>query len=55
MLARIGRPERVELFRIPSYPLSSSALRGRVARGEPVEGVVPRAVAAEIERLGLYK
>jgi nicotinate-nucleotide adenylyltransferase len=55
VLARIARPERVEIFRIPSYPLSSSAIRGRLARGESVDGVVPRPVAAEIERLGLYR
>jgi nicotinate-nucleotide adenylyltransferase len=55
VLAALARPERVEAFRIPSYPLSSTALRGRLARGESVEGIVPRAVAAEIERLGLYR
>jgi nicotinate-nucleotide adenylyltransferase len=55
VMAALSRPERVESFRIPSYPLSSTAIRGRVARGESVDGVVPRAVAAEIERLGLYR
>jgi nicotinate-nucleotide adenylyltransferase len=55
VVARLAWPERVELFRIPSYPLSSTAIRGRVGRGESVEGVVPRQVAAEIDRLGLYR
>jgi nicotinate-nucleotide adenylyltransferase len=55
VLSRISRPDRVELFRIPSYPLSSRALRARLARGDSVDGVVPRPVAAEIERLGLYR
>jgi nicotinate-nucleotide adenylyltransferase len=55
VLQRISRPDRVELFRIPSYPLSSRALRARLERGDSVEGVVPRQVAAEIERLGLYR
>jgi len=55
VLSRIGRADRIELFRIPSYPLSSRALRARLARGDSVEGVVPRQVAAEIARLGLYR
>jgi nicotinate-nucleotide adenylyltransferase len=55
VLAALSASERVEPFRIPSYPLSSTALRGRLARGESVDGVVPRAVAAESERLGLYR
>jgi len=55
VLSRLSRRDRVELFRIPSYPLSSTALRGRIARGEAVDGLVPRPVAAEIERLGLYR
>ncbi|MDX6503831.1 MAG: nicotinate-nucleotide adenylyltransferase [Gaiellaceae bacterium] len=55
VLSRLSRPDRVELFRIPSYPLSSSALRGRLARGESVDGVVPRSVATEIERFALYR
>jgi nicotinate-nucleotide adenylyltransferase len=55
VLSRLTRPDRVELFRIPSYPLSSKALRARLARGDSVEGVVPRQVAAEIDRLGLYR
>jgi nicotinate-nucleotide adenylyltransferase len=55
VLARLPRPDRVELFRIPSYPLSSRALRGRSARGESIDGLVPRSVIAEIERLGLYR
>jgi nicotinate-nucleotide adenylyltransferase len=55
VLQRIARPDRVELFRIPSYPLASRAVRARLARGDSVDGVVPRQVAAEIERLGLYR
>ncbi len=30
-------------------------IRQRVARGEPIDDLVPPAVAAEIERLGLYR
>jgi nicotinate-nucleotide adenylyltransferase len=55
VLSRIARPDRIELFRIPSYPLTSTALRARLERGDSVEGVVPRSVAVEIDRLGLYR
>jgi nicotinic acid mononucleotide adenylyltransferase len=36
-------------------PISSSEIRRQVARGEPIDGLVPPPVAAEIERLGLYR
>ena len=55
MLAALARPERVEFFEIEPLDVSSSDVRERVARGEPIDGLVPRAVAAEIERVGLYR
>jgi nicotinic acid mononucleotide adenylyltransferase len=36
-------------------PISSSDVRRLVAEGAPVADLVPPAVAAEIERLGLYR
>jgi nicotinate-nucleotide adenylyltransferase len=51
----LAEPDRVELFEIEAVPVSSSEIRSRVRRGEPIEGLVPPAVAAEIERLGLYR
>ena len=50
--ARRGRPHR----RVRDAPvaISSSEIRARVARGEPVAGDVPSAVADAIARLGLY-
>jgi nicotinate-nucleotide adenylyltransferase len=51
----LSRPDRIELFDIEPVPVSSSDIRARVARGEPVDDLVPAAVAAEIERLGLYR
>lgn len=54
VLARLP-PGRVELFPIEPLPVSSSGVRARVAAGESVAGLVPRAVAVEIERLGLYR
>lgn len=53
--AQLRRPERVEFFEIERVPISSRELRARVARGEAIDGLVPPAVAGEIERLGLYR
>ena len=55
VLATLRRPERVSFFEIEPLEASSSDIRSRVARGEPIDGLVPRAVAAEIARLGLYR
>jgi nicotinate-nucleotide adenylyltransferase len=52
-LARYG--DRVLAFELDSPPVSSSEVRARVARGEPVEGLVPDAVAAAIAETGLYR
>jgi nicotinate-nucleotide adenylyltransferase len=49
-----GSPGRVIPFEIDQVAVSSTEVRGRVAAGEPIEGLVPDAVAREIERLGLY-
>jgi nicotinate-nucleotide adenylyltransferase len=55
VLEELRRPERVELFDMDPVPISSSEIRDRVARGEPVDALVPPAVGGEIERLGLYR
>jgi nicotinate-nucleotide adenylyltransferase len=55
VLAQLQRPERVELFEIPPVTTSSSDLRERLERGEPVRGLVPDPVADQIERLALYR
>jgi nicotinate-nucleotide adenylyltransferase len=54
VLSALARPDRVELFDIPAIPISSSDVRARVARGEPVAELVPAAVAQLIAELGLY-
>jgi nicotinate-nucleotide adenylyltransferase len=54
VLARLDRPDRVVFFAMEPLPVSSSAIRARIAAGEPIAGLVPDAVAAEIGRLGLY-
>ncbi len=55
VLARLRAPERVELFEIEPVPVSSHELRARVARGEPIDELVPPAVARLVEELGLYR
>jgi nicotinate-nucleotide adenylyltransferase len=51
-----ARPEGgVEVFEIDQWPISSSDVRERLARGESVDGLVPNTVAREIERRGLYR
>jgi nicotinate-nucleotide adenylyltransferase len=55
VLAELDRPERVEFFEIEPLPASSSDIRARVRRGEPIEGLVPPAVEALIRSLGLYR
>lgn len=42
-------------FEMAPSAVSSTDIRRRVAAGEPIDGLVPAAVAAEIERLGLYR
>ena len=55
VLAKLSQPERVQFFEIEPMPISSRDIRERVARGEPIEGLVPPAVAELIESLGLYR
>jgi nicotinate-nucleotide adenylyltransferase len=53
-LAEAGAGDRVETFEMPTIEISSSALRRRVAQGEPVRFLVPAAVAELIASRGLY-
>jgi nicotinate-nucleotide adenylyltransferase len=55
VLTQLERPDRVEFFDIPPVPVSARDLRRRLARGEPIEGLVPEAVAREIAARGLYR
>src|SRR6185503_5258213 len=52
-LERYG--DRVLSFHLESPPVSSSEIRARIARGEPIDELVPPAVAAAIRELGLYR
>ncbi len=55
VLVQLSRPERVQFFEIEPLPIASEDIRERVARGEPIVGLVPPAVAELIESLGLYR
>ena len=55
VLAQLNRPDRVEFFEIEPVPVASREIRRRVAAGEPIDGLVPPAVADAIARLGLYR
>ena len=55
VLAELARPDRVSFFEIEPVDVSSRDIRARVARNRPIGGLVPPAVAREIERLGLYR
>jgi nicotinate-nucleotide adenylyltransferase len=52
-LERYG--DRVVAFELSSPPVSSSEVRDRVARGEPIGDLVPEAVERAISELGLYR
>ena len=45
VLEQLSQPERVQFFEIEPLPISSRDIRERVARGEPIDGLVPPAVA----------
>jgi nicotinate-nucleotide adenylyltransferase len=58
--ARPGYPpatasERIELFELEPLGVSSSEIRSRVRRDEPIEGLVLPEVAAYIAEHGLYR
>jgi len=52
-LERYG--DRVVPFELDSPPVSSTEVRERVANGEPIDDLVPAAVAEAIAELGLYR
>ena len=55
VLDQLSRPERVQFFEIEPLPISSEDIRDRVARGEPIDRLVPPAVADVISTRGLYR
>jgi nicotinate-nucleotide adenylyltransferase len=55
VLAQLDRPERVLFFEVEPNPAASTAVRARIAAGEPLDGLVPPAVATLISERGLYR
>jgi nicotinate-nucleotide adenylyltransferase len=55
VLEKLPRPERVLFIEIEPLPISSRDIRERIARGEPVDALVPAAVAQLITEHGLYR
>ncbi|HZR95321.1 MAG TPA: adenylyltransferase/cytidyltransferase family protein [Gaiellaceae bacterium] len=55
VLDRLARPERVLFFEIEPNPAASRDVRARAAAGEPLDGLVPPAVAHQIETDDLYR
>ena len=52
--AELSSSDRILFFDMPPIPVSSSAIRERVARGESIDGLVPPPVADAVVHLGLY-
>ena len=50
----VGGP-RIEPFEIPAHDVSSTRIRERVRRGEPIDGLVVPEVASYIAEHGLYR
>ncbi|HEY3462872.1 MAG TPA: nicotinate-nicotinamide nucleotide adenylyltransferase [Gaiellaceae bacterium] len=55
VLEELDRPERVLFFEIEPNPAASTDARARVAAGEPLDGLVPAAVAQLVAERGLYR
>jgi nicotinate-nucleotide adenylyltransferase len=51
---RFPAPDRILYFELAPMPVSSSEVREKVARGKPIDELVPPKVAQAIARLGLY-
>jgi nicotinate-nucleotide adenylyltransferase len=55
VLEQLERPERVLFFEIEPNPAASRDVRGRIAAGEALDGLVPDAVARLVSERGLYR
>jgi nicotinate-nucleotide adenylyltransferase len=55
VVALLQRPERVLFFEIAPNPAASTDVRARAAAGEPLDGLVPAAVARLVAERGLYR
>jgi nicotinate-nucleotide adenylyltransferase len=55
VLRALSRPERVEFFEIDPVDVSSTGVRARVSRSEPIDDLVPPQVARLIGEQALYR
>jgi nicotinate-nucleotide adenylyltransferase len=55
VLATLEQPERVLFFDVEPNPAASSDVRALAAAGQPLDGLVPPAVAALIGERGAYR
>jgi len=55
VLHELRGPERVVFFAIEPNPAASTDIRARIAAGEPLDELLPTAVARLIEERGLYR
>jgi len=55
VLAQLDRPERVLFFEIEPNPAASTDVRALAAAGEPLDELVPAAVADLVAERGLYR
>ncbi len=55
VLNGLAQPDRVAFFAVEPHDASSSAVRRRAAAGEPLDGLVPEAVARVIAERQVYR
>jgi nicotinate-nucleotide adenylyltransferase len=55
VLEQLDRPERVLFLELEPNPSASTDFRERIAVGQPLDGLVPAAVARLVEERGLYR
>ena len=55
VLVKLAHPDRVLFFEIEPLAISSRDIRARVVNGEPIDALVPPAVARLIDENGLYR
>jgi nicotinate-nucleotide adenylyltransferase len=55
VVEQLDRSEQVVFFAIEPNPAASTDVRARIAAGEPLDGLVPAAVARLVAERGLYR
>jgi nicotinate-nucleotide adenylyltransferase len=55
VLEQLARPDRVLFFELEPNPAASTDIRARIAAGEPLDALLPAAVARLVTERGLYR